>query len=65
VQDEAGYDLWIAQQGGMPSTAKVMKGFGGADVMELVENYDSDTYRVVYTVRFKHVIYVPGLWHFW
>lgn len=49
----------------MPSTAKVMKGFGGADVMELVENYDSDTYRVVYTVRFKHVIYVPGLWHFW
>lgn len=58
VQDEAGYDLWLVQQGRMPSTAKAMRGFGGADVVELVESYDTNTYRVVYTVRFKQVIYV-------
>lgn len=58
VQDEAGYDLWLVQQGRRPSTAKVLRGFGGADVLELVENYDRDTYRVVYTVRFTHAIYV-------
>ena len=58
VQDEAGYDLWLVQQGGMPASAKVLKGFGGADVLELVEDYASDTYRVVYTVRFSEAVYV-------
>jgi phage-related protein len=58
VQDEAGYDLWLVQQGGMPATAKVLKGFGGPDVLELVEEHASDTYRVVYTVRFSEAVYV-------
>ena len=58
VQDEAGYDLWLVQQGGMPVTAKVLKGFGGPDLLELVEDYSSDTYRVIYTVRFSEVVYV-------
>ena len=58
VQDAAGYDLWLVQQGGKPSSAKVLKGFGGADVLELVEDYASDTYRVVYTVRFGDAVYV-------
>lgn len=31
---------------------------GGAGVMEIVEDYDTDTYRAVYTVRFKDVVYV-------
>jgi phage-related protein len=35
-----------------------LKGFGGASVLEIVEDYDGDTYRAVYTVRFAEVIYV-------
>ena len=58
VQDEAGYDLWLVQQGGMPATAKVLKGFGGPDVLELVEDYASDTYSVVYTALFSEAVYV-------
>ena len=39
-------------------TAKPLRGFGGASVLEVVENHDGDTYRAVYTVRFTDVIYV-------
>ena len=38
--------------------AKPLKGFGGAGVLEVVERYDSDTYRAVYTVKFADVVYV-------
>ena len=42
----------------MPSIAKMMKGFGGADVLELRESDAAGTYRAVYTVRFGERIYV-------
>lgn len=35
-----------------------MEGFGGAGVLEVVENHDGDTYRAVYTVKFAGVVYV-------
>lgn len=35
-----------------------MKGFGGAGVLEVVEDFDGNTYRAVYTVRLKHAVYV-------
>jgi len=35
-----------------------MKGFGGASVLEIVEDDDGNTYRAVYTVRFKGAVYV-------
>lgn len=35
-----------------------MAGFGGAGVLEIVEDSDGDTYRCVYTVRFSDVVYV-------
>ncbi len=35
-----------------------MKGFSGAGVIEIVEDYDGDTYRAVYTVKFAEAIYV-------
>jgi phage-related protein len=39
--------------------AKPLKGIGsGSGVLELVERYDGDTYRVVYTVRFRDAVYV-------
>jgi len=39
-------------------TAKPLKGFGGAGVLEVVEYWLGDTYRAVYTVRLRHAVYV-------
>ncbi len=47
-----------AQTGGKHPDARVLKGFGGASVLEVVANDDGDTYRVVYTVKFSGVVYV-------
>ncbi len=47
-----------AQQGDTPAGAKPLKGFGGAGVLELVEDHRGDTYRAVYTVRFERAVYV-------
>jgi phage-related protein len=57
VVDDFGYMLGVVQQGGTPPSAKPWKG-EGPGVLELVENFRSDTWRVVYTVRFKEAIYV-------
>jgi phage-related protein len=35
-----------------------MKGFPGASVMEIVAPFAGDTWRTVYTVRLKGVVYV-------
>ena len=42
----------------MHESAKPLKGFGGAGVIELAEDFRTDTYRAVYTVRFAGVVYV-------
>ena len=34
------------------------KGFGGAGVLEAISDFDGDTFRAVYTVKFKGVLYV-------
>jgi len=31
----------------------------GPGVFEIVEDFDGDTYRAVYTVRFREIVYVP------
>ncbi|HEY8694258.1 MAG TPA: type II toxin-antitoxin system RelE/ParE family toxin [Chloroflexota bacterium] len=48
----------LAQFGGKAADAKPLKGFHGADVVEIVEDFDGDTYRAVYTVRIREAIYV-------
>ena len=53
-----GYAIFQAQCGEKHADAKPLKGFGGAGVLEVVENYDGDTYRAVYTVKFEGVVYV-------
>ena len=58
VKRDFGYALWQVQLGGMPAIAKTLKGFGGADVMELRENDEAGTYRTVYTVRLADTVYV-------
>lgn len=42
----------------MPDQTKPLRGFRGAGVLEIIENYDTDTYRAVYTVRFREILYV-------
>ena len=53
-----GVALGEAQSGGMATHAKTLKGFGGTSVVEVVEGFQTDTYRAVYTVKFKNAIYV-------
>jgi len=57
VKAELGNALGLAQFGGKHPKAKPWKG-QGAGVFEVVENHDGDTYRAVYTVRFREVVYV-------
>lgn len=58
VRRTFGVALYAVQNGEMPPTAKPLKGFGGADVQELVEDDRAGTYRAVYTVRFAMELYV-------
>jgi phage-related protein len=58
VQDDMGYALFVAQMGERPRNAKPLNGFKGAGVLEIVEDYDGDTFRAVYTVRFAQRLYV-------
>lgn len=57
VKDEMGNALGLAQFGGKHPSAKPWKG-QGAGVFEVVDDHAGDTYRAVYTVRFKEVVYV-------
>ena len=58
VQQVIGYALYQAQCGDKHPDAKPLKGFKGSGVLEVVENFDGDTYRSVYTVRFEGAVYV-------
>lgn len=58
VKDAFGFAIRAAQRGSKHPDAKPLKGFGGAGVIEVVENFDGDTYRAVYTVKFAGMIYV-------
>jgi phage-related protein len=58
VRREVGYVIYAAQKGGTDPSAKPMKGFPGASVMEIVTPFGGDTWRTVYTVRLKDVVYV-------
>ena len=57
VMDEMGNALGLAQFGGKHPKAKPWRG-AGAGVFEVVDDHDGDTFRGVYTVRFKEVVYV-------
>jgi phage-related protein len=58
VRVSIGHAIYEAQCGGEAPSAKALRGFGGRGVLEVVEDFDGDTYRAVYTVRFAGVIYV-------
>jgi phage-related protein len=58
VQDIFGFALHLAQEGKKHDQAKPLKGFGGSGVLEVVEDWHTDTYRAVYTVKFDNAVYV-------
>lgn len=58
MRADVGYALDIVQRGEEPLSAKALKGFGGRGILEIIENYDGDTYRAVYTVHFAGIVYV-------
>jgi len=58
VKDVFGQALWEAQTGGKHVDAKVLKGFGGAGVLEVVTDDADGTYRAVYTVKLGKAVYV-------
>ncbi len=60
VQDVVGFALGYAQEGIKPPNAKPLnKGkLKGKGIFEIVDDYDGDTYRAVYTVELKERIYV-------
>jgi len=57
VQRSIGFALSAAQFGGKHLSTKPWKG-EGPGVMEVVQDYDGDTYRAIYTIRFARAVYV-------
>ena len=57
VQKKIGAALSVAQFGGKHPSAKPWKGAGSV-VFEIVEDYRSDAYRTIYTVKFADAVYV-------
>lgn len=57
VRKDIGHALYRVQIGETPPSAKPMKGIESG-VFELVDNYGTDTYRAVYTVKIGRSMYV-------
>jgi phage-related protein len=57
VQSSIGYALHLAQTGDKHPDAKPLRGFGGAGVLEVVEDHEGNTFRAVYTVTFGQAVY--------
>ena len=56
VRSDIGYALFVAQKGEKSEAAKPLKGFGVAGVLEIVENFDGNTYRAAeedYKAQYK------------
>ena len=58
VRRDIGQALYTAQQGETDPSAKPLRGFGGASVLEIVAAHRGDTWRAVYSVRYTEAIYV-------
>lgn len=58
MRRDIGQALYTAQQGSTDPAAKPLKAFRGANVMEIVDQHETNTYRAVYTAQFAATIYV-------
>lgn len=57
VQQEIGFSLHRVQEGKMPQNTKPLKEIG-AGVMQIVSDYNKNTYRAVYVIKLGEEIYV-------
>ena len=57
VQDHIGFALYQAQIGRKHRDAKPLTGLGSG-VLEVVSNFDTNTFRAVYAVGFREAVYV-------
>ena len=58
VKTAVGNSLYLAQTGKEADNAKALKGFSGRGVLEVVEDFDGNAYRAVYTIRYSTGVYV-------
>ena len=58
VITDFGYGLYQVQRGEYPDIGKTLSGFGGANVVELIQKDRAGSFRVVYTVKFSEAIVV-------
>jgi phage-related protein len=58
VQRQVGQALFAAQLGEEYPSVKALQGFRGRSVLEIIVDHATDTWRVVYTVRFRDALYV-------
>ena len=58
IRDVFGYALHLSQDSKKHTQAKPLKGFGGAGVLEVIEDHFGNTYRAVYTVKLANGVYV-------
>ncbi len=58
VRKEMGHALYLAQIGMKSPKAKPFTWLRGAGVLEVVEDDDGSTYRAVYTVKFRGIVFV-------
>lgn len=58
VKQGMGYGLYLAQMGERAIQSKILKGFGGAKVIEIIDRDVTGTYRVVYTIKVSNFIFV-------
>ena len=58
VRQVFGFALYYAQIGLLHPSAKPLKGFGSAGVLEVAEDLSGNSFRAVYTVRLADAVYV-------
>jgi phage-related protein len=56
VRQDIRYALYLAQCGEKHPSAKPLEGFKGSGMLEVVENFDGDTYRAVYIIKLAGVL---------
>jgi len=58
VRRSMGFGLYLAQKGERSEHSKILKGFGSAGVVEIIESDNSGTFRVVYTIKISNFVFV-------
>jgi len=58
VQRDVGQALYAAQCGEEYPSVKALSGMGGRTLLEIVAPHEGDTYRAVYSVRFRDAVYL-------